>query len=147
MTTQSTTKMPSSGYGASIWRILKSIGLLRESWVGMIGAFLVLFWVLVAIFAPWIAHFDPNASIQPFASPGTLSSSGYTFWLGTDHMGRDILSRIGALHHRYCHHWCIRVKYCDCHYLCLVSWDHADCTRIGPRPSQPGLCGRCPDKR
>ena len=94
MTTQSTTQMPSVGYGAAIWRAIKSFGLLRESWVGMIGAFLVLFWVIVAIFAPWIAQFDPNSSIQPFAKPGVVAASGGTFWLGTDHMGRDILSRL-----------------------------------------------------
>ncbi len=94
MTTQSTTQMPSVGYGAAIWRAIKSFGLLRESWVGMIGVFLVLFWVIVAIFAPLIAQFDPNSSIQPFAKPGVVAASGGTFWLGTDHMGRDILSRL-----------------------------------------------------
>ena len=94
MTTQSTTQMPSVGYGAALWRAIKSFGLLRESWVGMIGAFLVLFWVIVAIFAPLIAQFDPNSSIQPFAKPGVVAASGGTFWLGTDHMGRDILSRL-----------------------------------------------------
>jgi peptide/nickel transport system permease protein len=94
MTTQSTTQMPSVGYGAAIWRAIKSFGLLRESWVGMIGIFLVLFWVIVAIFAPLIAQFDPNSSIQPFAKPGVVAASGGTFWLGTDHMGRDILSRL-----------------------------------------------------
>ena len=94
MTTQSTTQMPSVGYGAAIWRAIKSFGLLRESWVGMIGAFLVLFWVIVAVFAPLIAQFDPNAAIQPFAKPGVVAASGGTFWLGTDHMGRDILSRL-----------------------------------------------------
>jgi len=94
MTTQSTTQMPTVGYGAALWRAIKSFGLLRESWVGMIGAFLVLFWVIVAIFAPLIAQFDPNSSIQPFAKPGVVAASGGTFWLGTDHMGRDILSRL-----------------------------------------------------
>ena len=47
-TTEATTKMPSAGYGAALWRRLKSFGLLRESWVGMVGAFLVFFWVMVA---------------------------------------------------------------------------------------------------
>ena len=94
MTTQSRTQMPSVGYGAALWRAIKSFGLLRESWVGMLGAFLVLFWVIVAIFAPLIAQFDPNSSIQPFAKPGVVAASGGTFWLGTDHMGRDILSRL-----------------------------------------------------
>ncbi len=92
--TISTTEMPSVGYGAAIWRAIKSFGLLRESWVGMIGSFLILFWVITAIFAPWIAQFDPNSAIQPFAKPGVAAASGGTFWLGTDHMGRDILSRI-----------------------------------------------------
>ena len=93
-TSTATTKMPTAGYGAALWRGLKSIGLLRESWVGMVGAFLVLFWVLVAILAPLLAPFDPNSSIQPFAKPGMAAAKGGTFWLGTDHIGRDILSRI-----------------------------------------------------
>ncbi|MDJ0815571.1 MAG: ABC transporter permease [Desulfobacterales bacterium] len=93
-TSAATTQMPSAGYGAAIWRALKSFGLLRESWVGMVGAFLVLFWVIVAILAPWLAPFDPNSSIQPFAKPGVVAAKGGTFWLGTDHIGRDILSRI-----------------------------------------------------
>ena len=94
MTIQSMSKMPSVGFAAGMWRVIKSIALLRESWVGMIGAFLVLFWILVAVFAPLITQFDPNASNQPYARPGTLSASGSIFWLGTDHLGRDILSRI-----------------------------------------------------
>ena len=93
-TTSTTIEMPAAGYGAAIWRGLKSFGLLRESWVGMIGAFLVIFWVLIAILAPLIAPFDPNSSIQPFAKPGMEAAKGGTFWLGTDHIGRDILSRI-----------------------------------------------------
>ncbi len=93
-TTTSITEMPSAGYGAALWRGLKSFGLLRESWVGMVGAFLVIFWVMVAILAPLIAPFDPNSSIQPFAKPGIEAAKGGTFWLGTDHIGRDIMSRI-----------------------------------------------------
>ena len=93
-TTVAKTQMPTAGYGAAIWRALKSFALLRESWVGMVGAFLVLFWVMVAILAPLLATFDPNSSIQPFAKPGMAAAKGGTFWLGTDHIGRDIMSRI-----------------------------------------------------
>lgn len=103
-------------------RWLKSFLLLRESGVGMVGAALVIFWVLVAILAPLIAPFDPNATLSPIALPGTeyivqagmlvgqtpvdqvcsLIESGPNegaydcgvFWLGTDSLGRDILSRI-----------------------------------------------------
>ena len=60
----------------------------------MIGAGLVAFWILVAIFAPLLAPFDPLATLQPMAKPGTEFTGGGTFWLGTDHLGRDILSRI-----------------------------------------------------
>lgn len=92
-------KQPASGYTAALLRALKSFGLLRESWIGMIGAALVLFWVLVAIFAPLLAPFDPLATLQPFAPPGTefagnASTPPGVFWLGTDNLGRDILSRI-----------------------------------------------------
>jgi peptide/nickel transport system permease protein len=93
-TTVAKTQMPTAGYGAALLRALKSFALLRESWVGMVGAFLVLFWVMVAILAPLLAQFDPNSSIQPFAKPGMAAAKGGTFWLGTDHIGRDILSRI-----------------------------------------------------
>ena len=92
--TISTTAMPKAGYGAAFLRALKSFALLRESWVGMVGTFLILFWVVVAILAPLLAPFEPNASIQPFAKPGMAAAEGGTFWLGTDHIGRDILSRV-----------------------------------------------------
>ena len=82
------------GHGAALIRALKSFGLLRESVVGMIGAGLITFWVLVAILAPLLAPFPPNAIIQPFAMPFTAYAEGGTFWLGTDHLGRDILSRL-----------------------------------------------------
>lgn len=94
MKTESTTQMPKVGYGAALLRAVKSFALLKESWVGMVGAFLILFWVLVALLAPLISPFDPNAAIMPFAKPGAASPDGATFWLGTDHLGRDILSRI-----------------------------------------------------
>ena len=75
-------------------RAIRSFALLRESTPGMIGAGLVLFWVFVAILAPLIAPFDPLATLQPMAKPGAVYAQGGTFWLGTDHLGRDILSRI-----------------------------------------------------
>lgn len=75
-------------------RILRMIGLMRESPVGMIGAILVGFWVLVAIFAPLISPYEPNATMVPFMKPGAANPDGGMFWLGTDHIGRDILSRL-----------------------------------------------------
>ena len=86
-----------------ILRTLKGIALIRESAVGMIGLGLVLFWVLIAIFAEvnlfgiikfGLAPFPPNATIMPMAPPGAEGPDGAVFWLGTDHIGRDIMSRI-----------------------------------------------------
>ena len=75
-------------------RAIRSFALIRESGAGMVGAAIILFWVTVALLAPWIASFEPNATLQPFAKPGADFAKGGTFWLGTDHIGRDILSRI-----------------------------------------------------
>jgi len=95
MTDLTKTTTPAASKGSALVRALKSFALLRESWVGMIGAFLILFWVFVAIFAPLIAPHDPLALLQPFAKPGTFHvKTGTTLWLGTDNIGRDVLSRI-----------------------------------------------------
>jgi ABC-type dipeptide/oligopeptide/nickel transport system permease subunit len=60
----------------------------------LIGAGLVGLWVLVALFAPWLAPFDPLKSLSPLALPGTPAPGGGVFWLGADLLGRDILSRM-----------------------------------------------------
>jgi peptide/nickel transport system permease protein len=76
-------------------RTLRAVGLIRESRIGMVGLGICVFWLLLAIFAPLIAPFEPNATLQPIAAPGTVYAGGEgTFWLGTDHLGRDILSRL-----------------------------------------------------
>ena len=75
-------------------RMLKSVLLLRESPVGMVGFGLVTFWVLVAVLAPLISPYPPNATLVPLLTPGSAAPDGGTFFLGTDHIGRDILSRV-----------------------------------------------------
>ena len=57
----------------------------------LVGGSLVLLWVLVALFAPLLAPHDPDSTnlgalLKPPLTPGHL--------LGTDQMGRDVLSRI-----------------------------------------------------
>ncbi|MGF1592089.1 MAG: ABC transporter permease [Kiloniellaceae bacterium] len=79
---------------SSLLRLVKGFALIRESAVGTIGLAIVAFWVLVAILAPLLAPFPPNQPIMPMVTPGTESPTGGVFWLGTDHLGRDILSRI-----------------------------------------------------
>ena len=70
---------------------LRQLLLLRESPIGMVGAALVLFWVLVAIFAPWLSPYGPNDNNYEALADPTPSAA---FWLGTDNQGRDMLSRI-----------------------------------------------------
>lgn len=86
--------LPAASAPAALIRAVRSFGLLRESGVGMVGAGIVGFWILAAIFAPLISPFEPNATLMPFAMPGDSYPAGGTFWLGADHIGRDILSRI-----------------------------------------------------
>src|SRR5271157_739549 len=54
------------------------------------GALLILIFIACALFAPWIAPYDP-AYID---LPARLMPPSAAHWLGTDELGRDILSRI-----------------------------------------------------
>lgn len=90
-----------SGNDASVSAAWDALGLARglvrafaRSPLAALGAGLVLFWIAAALFAPWIAPFDPNATLAAYARPGTAYAGGGTFWLGTDHIGRDILARV-----------------------------------------------------
>ncbi len=95
MTEFAKTISPAASAGSALGRAFRSFGLLRESKTALVGAGLILFWLVIALLAPLIAPFDPNATLQPFAEPGAAYAAGEgVFWLGTDHIGRDILSRI-----------------------------------------------------
>ncbi|MEQ8369360.1 MAG: ABC transporter permease [Alphaproteobacteria bacterium] len=68
-------------------------GLLTESYPAMIGVGLIVFWVLVAIFAGVLAPYSPTESF-----PGALATTGFSptpeHWLGLDNLFRDSLSRV-----------------------------------------------------
>lgn len=81
----------SPGFLLRNWRRL---ALIRESGVGTVGLAIIVFWCLMALLAPLIAPYPPNAQYVPFQVPGVTAPDGGTFWLGTDHLGRDILSRL-----------------------------------------------------
>lgn len=51
--------------------------------------------VLVALFAPWLAPYEPNQQnlLGRLKPPGTISRS-FHYWLGSDELGRDLLSRV-----------------------------------------------------
>jgi peptide/nickel transport system permease protein len=67
-----------------LWRRIRSDPL------GLVGLTLVLMVVLCGIFAPWIVPFDPFK----IAVPEKLQPPSATHLMGTDHLGRDILSRV-----------------------------------------------------
>jgi len=83
--------MAMSDTAGALTRTWSQVRLLRESPVGMVGAFLVLFWVLVAIFAPMISPFGPNSNDMDALIDPTPNA---THWFGTDMQGRDILARV-----------------------------------------------------
>ncbi len=66
------------------------VGNARHNPLAAVGVVLVLIFVIFALFAPWIAPQDP-ASIH---LPVRLDPPSHAHWLGTDELGRDILSRI-----------------------------------------------------
>jgi peptide/nickel transport system permease protein len=83
--------MPAAGVphqrGPRLWLIFKS---LFDKPAPALGTLIVLFFLALAILGPLIAPFGENEQIytdinQP---PST------THWMGTDHLGRDILSRV-----------------------------------------------------
>lgn len=62
---------------------------LQQKWA-VVALIFILLQVVTAVFAPWIAPYDPYYS--DFLSTYQKPSSNY--WFGTDDLGRDILSRI-----------------------------------------------------
>jgi len=64
--------------------------LVRRQPLGAAGGFIVVLMIFMAVFANYIAPFDPEAaSFEHMLSPPTAE-----FWLGTDQFGRDIYTRI-----------------------------------------------------
>src|SRR5216684_937434 len=62
---------------------------LRQSVLARVGFIAGLILVVAALLAPWIAPADPAAQNLP----ARLESPSRAHWMGTDELGRDILSR------------------------------------------------------
>jgi len=63
---------------------------LRKNKLAMVGLYIILALILIAVFAPWIAPYDPyEVNYDEYLKPPSFKHP-----LGTDEFGRDILSRI-----------------------------------------------------
>jgi len=82
------TKSPPRGLARELLRELSDF--LRRSVPGRWGFALTLLLVIVALAAPWLAPYDPVAQNLP----ARLVAPTAAHWMGTDELGRDILSRI-----------------------------------------------------
>jgi peptide/nickel transport system permease protein len=74
---------PSTASADALRRILRDP-------LGALGTALVLLFVLSAVLAPWIAPYEPNA----LDVPARLQGPSLAHLLGTDNLGRDVLSRV-----------------------------------------------------
>ncbi len=75
----------------SRWRRIRGgLSVLFASKVAVIGLMIVLFWVLVAIFAPLLTPYSPTE--QDYKAQNAAPSAAHI--LGTDDLGRDIWSRL-----------------------------------------------------
>ena len=80
----STPALPQAGPWRRAWRRL-----LRRR-AAMIGLAIVLGFIALALFAPWIAPYDPIAT----SWSAIRQAPSAAHWFGTDDIGRDVLSRV-----------------------------------------------------
>ena len=69
----------------NFWRVF------RRNRMALVGLCMVLISIIVAVFAPWIAPYDPKAGVKAgiediYAMPDRVH------WLGKDDAGKDVLS-------------------------------------------------------
>jgi peptide/nickel transport system permease protein len=67
----------------------KNVNSIWRQPLAIVGVVTIALWIFAAIFAPWIAPYDPLAQdAEKFATPGSLHL------MGTDELNRDIWSRV-----------------------------------------------------
>lgn len=68
----------------------RSMRSLRRNRMAMLGLFIILFWAIAAIIAPFTAIRDPIAQ----SIGDRLQAPSVQYWFGTDELGRDVFSRV-----------------------------------------------------
>ncbi|MCL9668983.1 ABC transporter permease [Rosenbergiella epipactidis] len=62
----------------------------KRRWLLIIGYSLLVLLIAMALFAPWVSPYDPNAQVMA----DRLLPPDSHHWFGTDGFGRDLLSRV-----------------------------------------------------
>jgi peptide/nickel transport system permease protein len=70
--------------------IRRSLRALRRNSMAMLGLFIILFWALAAIIAPFTSMRDPITQ----TIVNRLKPPSAEYWFGTDELGRDVFSRV-----------------------------------------------------
>lgn len=91
----SSTAMPPATSELVVQRQRQLLSAILSSKKALFGLAVILAMVICAVFSPWIAPYDPGAqSLTARLVPVfTAAPSGDFHILGTDHLGRDVLSR------------------------------------------------------
>jgi peptide/nickel transport system permease protein len=75
--------------------VWNQIAIIRQSPLGTVGALIVLFFVIVAILAPFLAPHGAWTTLKDASGRiATLQPPSAEFWLGTTFLGRDLLSQM-----------------------------------------------------
>jgi peptide/nickel transport system permease protein len=81
---------------AAVWRELRNNWrIIRADRLGAIGAAIIAFAAIIAIFGPWLMPHDPYESLRMAdGRMAVLREPGAEFWLGTTNLARDLLSQM-----------------------------------------------------
>jgi len=81
---------PETRAQARLGQFYRLVRALMRNPLAMVGLVIIVALLVVAAFAPWIAPFSPlEGNLQNRLQPPSA-----THWMGTDELGRDILSRV-----------------------------------------------------
>ena len=95
MPTEKSKTLASFPRAAQDARLKKSLRVLYRNRMATLGTLLLVAWILIALFAPLISPYEPNEQdLYARLKPMFYSEEGKTYVLGSDHLGRDILTRL-----------------------------------------------------